>query len=103
MSDPRHSPTPWIVKETGYGIKHIYSARDDEGYMTSIGAIFNSGPETRYYDEELIRHAPNLLAAIKEVLALVGHDKLRTLSDEEHANLSASLSIVARLAEGRQL
>lgn len=62
MSTPQFTPGPWRVSESG----HIIAADDRKTVIANVGNVYN---ESVAADARLIAAAPDLLSALKRVLA----------------------------------
>lgn len=81
MSESKHTPGPWKTKISG-GERDVFSVKDIHGHVlarVSGYAISAITPEQRRANARLIAAAPDLLEALKKVVAMCDAGALAAL------------------------
>lgn len=90
-----HTPGPWVVLETVGGKRWVYS-----GNLRVAKAASNPPRVQRDANERLIASAPDLLAALKALVAVVGEQEAPDVDDGSTYALAIAQDAIAK-AEGR--
>lgn len=99
----QHTPGPWTVSEQETG--RIYIASDDN--LALAGMFFTAHPESAREDARLMAAAPDLLAALEGLTAIVAEYRERVIKGEitgrllehDYAELAAARAAIRKATE----
>lgn len=92
------TPGPWEISESAYVCRQAIVARTPEGDLDPIAEVMGSGKGQNLANARLIAAAPEMLAALRELIPWAVGPHMR--KPEGCAAVKAALAAIAK-AEGR--